>query len=339
MSSEIAIYLEREIPNTGRELDQNNDLLPTNLTTFYVQPNHERLYEPLREGSVVRLLGLEPGKFEDQLRLHFYHVDLAIFCPEYEALSYVWGGSGSGVSSINLAYVSGHQLVISENLNGALRGLRSELKLRIVWVDAICINQNDVGERGHQVSLMSTIYGQARCVVVWLGEPEYGRSRSLSDRGERMFTTVCHIVNDWLGKNHQGRTATFDVVSNSGGRRTVQPPSTGWCYNSDKGESSCAPVVAYLTASRLRCKYQVVSTILGGNLRSLQLHMVLASLGFPGNCPRTFCNDEIWPCRDRLALGRTRCRDLTNETPHHLREQADWRCLQRVSDVSYITPK
>lgn len=37
------------------------------------------------------------------------------------------------------------------------------------WVDAICINQNDVHERGHQVNLMAHIYSDASCVIAWLG--------------------------------------------------------------------------------------------------------------------------------------------------------------------------
>jgi len=40
---------------------------------------------------------------------------------------------------------------------------------RTLWVDAICINQNDVVERGHQVRLMRDIFSRAKRVVVWLG--------------------------------------------------------------------------------------------------------------------------------------------------------------------------
>ncbi|KAF5541755.1 heterokaryon incompatibility 6 OR allele [Fusarium mexicanum] len=41
-----------------------------------------------------------------------------------------------------------------------------------LWIDAICINQDDIAERNSQVAMMSQIYGSARCVVAWLGEED-----------------------------------------------------------------------------------------------------------------------------------------------------------------------
>ncbi|EGX95782.1 ankyrin and HET domain protein [Cordyceps militaris CM01] len=38
-----------------------------------------------------------------------------------------------------------------------------------IWIDAICVNQNDVLERNIQVSMMTQIYGQAQSVIIWLG--------------------------------------------------------------------------------------------------------------------------------------------------------------------------
>lgn len=41
---------------------------------------------------------------------------------------------------------------------------------RSLWVDAVCINQRDNKEKGHQVALVAKIYSNANCVLVWLGE-------------------------------------------------------------------------------------------------------------------------------------------------------------------------
>ncbi|KAH6674395.1 heterokaryon incompatibility protein-domain-containing protein, partial [Halenospora varia] len=57
-----------------------------------------------------------------------------------------------------------------ENLEAALRRLRLSGKQRTIWIDAVCINQNDIQERQDQVSLMRQIYEQAEQVVIWLGE-------------------------------------------------------------------------------------------------------------------------------------------------------------------------
>ena len=61
---------------------------------------------------------------------------------------------------------------ISRNLYLALKALRSEEKSRVLWVDAICINQdaNQPDERNHQIPMMPSIYGDAQQVCVWLGD-------------------------------------------------------------------------------------------------------------------------------------------------------------------------
>ncbi|KAH8764113.1 heterokaryon incompatibility protein-domain-containing protein [Hyaloscypha sp. PMI_1271] len=61
------------------------------------------------------------------------------------------------------------QVQIRENLWQALYHLRSEEHELTLWIDALCINQNDLQERGSQVSRMSAIYGIAKEVMVWLG--------------------------------------------------------------------------------------------------------------------------------------------------------------------------
>jgi hypothetical protein len=66
-------------------------------------------------------------------------------------------------------------LLINHNLNIALRYLRLKLEPRTLWVDFLCINQNDIDEKLVQILLMGQIYkSSARCLV-WLGEAEYDR--------------------------------------------------------------------------------------------------------------------------------------------------------------------
>lgn len=51
-----------------------------------------------------------------------------------------------------------------------LRYMRPTRGLRLVWVDAICINQDDIQERDSQVSIMGQIYKGCSRVFVWLGQ-------------------------------------------------------------------------------------------------------------------------------------------------------------------------
>ena len=88
--------------------------------------------------------------------------------PTYEALSYTWG------LPIFPEILSTHNgaLKITENLASALRGLRLQDRVRFLWVDAVCINQDDLAEKGRQVAMMGLIYKSARQVICWLGQTD-----------------------------------------------------------------------------------------------------------------------------------------------------------------------
>ncbi|KIL92938.1 hypothetical protein FAVG1_04119 [Fusarium avenaceum] len=82
------------------------------------------------------------------------------------ALSYTWGmpDASRGMS------IDGSSLVITPNLEHALRHLRSAETAQRLWVDFICINQSDYQERSTQVSLMTKIYSWGKLVPCWLGD-------------------------------------------------------------------------------------------------------------------------------------------------------------------------
>lgn len=124
------------------------------------------MYEPLADSSTsIRLLVLEPGTWDISIRCELRMVSLNTN-PSYDALSYVWGDVNDR-RSIELCGFD-HQVTV--NLEVALRHLRREDQPRILWVDALCINQADLEERGKQVLLMNWIYKQATTVISWVGE-------------------------------------------------------------------------------------------------------------------------------------------------------------------------
>lgn len=94
----------------------------------------------------------------------------------YDALSYTWGN----LAKHHELWIGNSRLLIGENLRAALLVLRDAGSTRAIWVDAICINQDDVKERNHQVHIMKRIYSEAASVVVWLG-PENKSSRAAMD--------------------------------------------------------------------------------------------------------------------------------------------------------------
>lgn len=133
---------------------------------------HRRLSSP----RSIRLLQLLPAKnFTDSLEATLLEVSLDGYSDEtphtdFEALSYVWG-SRVGTEPMTC---DGSTLLITPNCESALRHLRSHNELRILWVDAICIDQSEaeasVEERNSQVTLMGEIYSEAKSTVCWFGE-------------------------------------------------------------------------------------------------------------------------------------------------------------------------
>jgi ankyrin repeat protein len=83
----------------------------------------------------------------------------------YEALSYTWGST----RKLHEITMNGRKMNITENLYIALWYLRYSYEDRILWVDALCIDQDNEKERGHQVNQMGKIYRRAERVVIWLG--------------------------------------------------------------------------------------------------------------------------------------------------------------------------
>lgn len=96
----------------------------------------------------------------------------------YEAVSYTWG-SMDKPCKITL---NGFECYVMEHLYTALQYLRLLNRSRCLWVDAICINQDNVEERGHQVGQMRLVYEKAKGVLIWLG---------ISDPGiDKLFMTI-----------------------------------------------------------------------------------------------------------------------------------------------------
>ncbi|RFU25591.1 hypothetical protein B7463_g10755, partial [Scytalidium lignicola] len=159
-------------------------------------------YAPLRTDQKlkdIRLLTLWPGLPESDIHVDIFHTQYSPEKVKYEAVSYVWGSPERRESIVVeknphkdalksllpgppiIVHPSSRQdtgmspgppittLAITENLSVALRHLRLPDACRILWVDCICINQDDLVERSVEVGFMGDIFRNAVRVVVWLG--------------------------------------------------------------------------------------------------------------------------------------------------------------------------
>lgn len=128
-------------------------------------------YKPLDlEQHAFRLIRLAKGSGpEIECELIHAFLDGGDIAP-YDALSYTWGNPEI-TKSIKL---NDKRFNITENLFHALQHLRLQDVDRMLWVDAVCIDQAHKEELGHQVRQMGKIYSQAHQVIIWLGLGTFG---------------------------------------------------------------------------------------------------------------------------------------------------------------------
>ena len=132
-------------------------------------------YKPLDSAAYeIRVLDIkEPSTTSDLVSCEFRIISLkADPVPLYETISYCWGISTERRDIL----LDGHLFSVPVNTESALRCMASGHGKRTVWIDAICINQNDINERQQQVAMMGQVYSLCQRTLVYLGQPGLYRS-------------------------------------------------------------------------------------------------------------------------------------------------------------------
>lgn len=137
-------------------------------------------YKPLIiEPDAIRLLVIEPATTDD-IQCSLIHTTLADCTSDmvehFIALSYVWGDA----IRTKVVQVDGHLVQVTTNLHDALYHVRHSTGAFRLWVDALCINQEDDKEKGLQVAMMMEIYKAAFRTITYLGTPSLEEAWSSS---------------------------------------------------------------------------------------------------------------------------------------------------------------
>lgn len=165
-------------------------------------------YTPLSDPELdIRLLRLHPAPDASwPIRCSIFHAkrDEA---PRYTALSYTWGKENKGERIV----VDGVGVLIGPSLGQALlrlregggsigRGSGNRKGDAVLWVDALCINQDDVKERSVQTTRMRGVYASADVVAVWLGTEYSGSSGAVSMMREINSSSSTSELEEWVSE-------------------------------------------------------------------------------------------------------------------------------------------
>jgi hypothetical protein len=133
---------------------------------------------------------LHPGDESSSIRISLDEVCLGTE-PRYEALSYTWATKDGDDRRSSCIECEGGELLVTKNCEAALRRLRENDGERILWIDAVCIDQDNIDERNHQVQLMKEVYNTAHQVIIWLSEAS-------TDLDEEIGRPVSDIYMEYL---------------------------------------------------------------------------------------------------------------------------------------------
>jgi hypothetical protein len=147
-------------------------------------------------------LTIQPGATDDAVTCDLETVSISSL-PPYEAVSYTWGTDTIARNEIQL---NGKRFATFKNAYDCLVELQHPTAPRAIWIDAICINQKDLEERGHQILLMKNVYEKASRVVVWLAHPrpDAGLVVGLLDELNMPFEDTTKSI-ETIAQLHQGR--------------------------------------------------------------------------------------------------------------------------------------
>lgn len=138
----------------------------------------------------------------------------------YAALSYAWGNP----ARTHAIYLDDKLAMISANLFIALQHLEEENSALILWVDAICIDQDNETEKSHQVKLMAKIFRNAGRVLVWLG-----KSQDSSDDALDTLSRMGHEAQQLLAEHqHRGGRASLIDWTQPGIKGVLDVMRTRW---------------------------------------------------------------------------------------------------------------
>lgn len=147
-------------------------------------------YAPLPDHKdSIRLLLLFPVLHEEteQLRCDLVNSRLSDLDIPFSALAYTEGE----VHQTHSLNVNGHEIEIGRKLHTALFDLRRKDQAIHLWVDALCINHDDISEKHRYVQNLWRIYSTAKETIIYLGEDDRSNTfRSAVSRNDQGIITI-----------------------------------------------------------------------------------------------------------------------------------------------------
>ncbi|KAH7131235.1 heterokaryon incompatibility protein-domain-containing protein, partial [Dactylonectria macrodidyma] len=268
-------------------------------------------YEPLQAEDAIRLISLDPAADDTTPPscsiIQRQHSTQNF---KYHAVSYAWGKREFSRTLEIRCDGDTSYLRITHNVDALLRRLRRRKKRRYLWVDAICLDQNDETEKTQQIPVMGRIFEEATMVHIWLGHED--------DMTAKIFAVFRKV--SVLPEVKQQMAETIATLMRTNIR--------------DDGSSGINFVVAFFDRSWFKRRWVIQEAALA---RQATVHCGSSSILLPGliaAAHRLQSLDLSWYSVKMVAnLGRTEAKLSTLEVLWHFHE-AD--CLEPKDRVAAL---
>lgn len=157
-------YEEQKVPQEPEQISRLHEQSSEVVYKERLRTNND-VFTTLHDSTAqIRLLRLDAESTEDHITADLKTWERSSL-PEFNAISYVCGGA----LPRNTVYINGHEFYIGDNCFYALSQVCLDHPGSYVWIDALCINQQDLAEKSAQVSAMGSIYRSALRVLACIG--------------------------------------------------------------------------------------------------------------------------------------------------------------------------
>jgi hypothetical protein len=235
-------------------------------------------YQSLSATENLRLLTIKPGQDGDDVCCDLVNTTFGEASPVHDALSYTWGTD----QKTRVVHIDGKRLPVTANLFAALRQLRLSTEPRILWVDAICINQDDIPERNAQVLHMHHIYKAASKVLIWLGEEEQTDAEAfdLLEKFDRSAGLDKGIILPWYDDVEFRELFTLTLNTNAVWRPVSVLLERPWFRRAWVIQEVAMATQPYIVCGKHTCRFEAL-TNLAESLQRNALHIFLGPLHGP----------------------------------------------------------
>ncbi|KAH9997685.1 heterokaryon incompatibility protein-domain-containing protein [Xylariaceae sp. FL0662B] len=154
---------ESSIPRPGTQSPESNT------QDLDIAMNKTFDYPTILSTSQLRILEILPKEPTGKIEGRYHIINLEdLNNTNYTALSYTWDKVNT-VEDLREIQINDQPFFVRINLHNFLERASRSMAGRFIYIDAVCVDQSDPAEKGHQVQMMTAIYSQASEVMVWLG--------------------------------------------------------------------------------------------------------------------------------------------------------------------------